>query len=151
MRINRYYTLLQLLFLFPCFVFAQPTEEQKIQTLLEEAAKDFITLPFAEVAKKWWILDDASIYMISMLDGTHFFLKKDEILDMTHPPQQEDVDFKRFNFTIIVDGNVAYAYNDARAIRKDDTLYFHEIRGFKKVNGIWKIHVASFHQFMNLD
>jgi hypothetical protein len=129
---------------------AQSTEDEKaIMQLLIAETDDFTKLSIAELAKKHWILDDKTTMMVTLYDGTHLFLKTSEILEYTQAPPEGHAIATKSDWKFSVTGNVAFVtFAQQAATKEGDKIYSHELRMVEKVNGVWKIHASSVHQYV---
>lgn len=125
-------------------------DEAAIIALLQQAVKDRTTLSLAEVVKKHWILDDKTALSISLRDGAHFQFDAEQLQQQTIQPPPDHADASRDNFVVKVEGNMAFATCHGKATLKEsgNTLLFFEIRVLEKINGAWKIHISSIHEYV---
>lgn len=128
----------------------QSADETAIIALLQQAVKDRTTLSLAEVVKKHWILDDKTALSISLRDGAHFQFNAEQLQQQTISPPPDHAEASRDNFVVKVEGNMAFATCQGKATLKEtgNTLYFFEIRVLEKMNGVWKIHISSLHEYV---
>jgi hypothetical protein len=127
--------------------FAQ-ADEEKIKQLLDAETADFAKMSFAEVVKKHWILDDKTVAMVTMPDGNHLQMKKDELLALTATPPEGHAQVRKFDYQFFMNGATALVYFAQEvSTAEGDKVNSHEMRYLEKVNGEWKIHASSVHQF----
>lgn len=149
------YLILYILFYFgsATVVLAQNTaEEAAIRALLEAETKTFCNASLSEVGKQHWILDDKTILNVSMPDGTHLQMTKDDILDATETPPPNHATFANKDFRFSIQGDIAFVtYTQTATLADGSRISSHEMRILEKVNGTWKIHISSVHQFVPRD
>lgn len=125
------------------------TEEEKIKQLVEAETADFAKMSFADVVKKHWILDDKTVAMATMPDGNHLQMKKDELLALTATPPEGHAQVRKFDYLFFISGTTALVYfSQEVSTDEGDKVNSHEMRYLEKVNGEWKIHASSVHQFL---
>jgi antirestriction protein ArdC len=132
------------------YLLAQHPEATAIQKTIEAETQAQLTESLAEVAKKYWILDDKTVRCISYVDGTTYQHKAADLLTETEIPPVSHATFEKTNFVIEVVGDIAYVTNHQvvnLAEEGQNQQFSHEIRVLEKVNGQWKIHLLSAHQY----
>lgn len=133
-------------------IIAQSADEVAIKNLLESETKAFCNVSLAEVCQKYWILDDKTVMNVSMPDGTHLQFKKAEILDETNAPPENHATFSDKDFVFRIEGNIAFVtYTQTATLADGSRISSHEMRFLEKVNGEWKLHCSSVHQFIPRD
>lgn len=126
------------------------SEETKIINQLDESFKDFASRPLSEVAEKYWILDDKTVLSVTLRDGTHIQYNAEQMLEKTAKPPDDHAETTHQDFKIKIDGNMAFSTCHRKTIVKespDTPIYFFELRVLEKVEGVWKTHIASFHEY----
>jgi hypothetical protein len=142
--------------IFCCFIspiFAQ-TEEEEIKSItkvISDLTSDTPRMPFADVAQKYWLLDNMTTLSISFADGNYFQFNANDLLQQTLPPPENFARYSRENFKIRVVGNTAFENNSGHyeEIESGIVKYFFEFRVLEKVNGVWKVHLFSLHESTN--
>lgn len=133
-------------------IIAQSADETAIKNLLEAETKAFCNVSLAEVCQKYWILDDKTVMNVSMPDGTHLQFKKADILDETNAPPENHATFTDKDFEFRIEGNIAFVtYTQTAALADGSRICSHEMRFLEKVNGEWKLHCSSVHQYIPRD
>lgn len=128
---------------------AQNPDEIAIRQRIEAAGADYARLPLSEVVKKHWLLNEKSRLIFSGKNGEHVALVADEMQEANNPPVPGLVTIERKNFFFSVDGDLAFVYNEQVVTFSDSgkQLHYNEVRGLVKINGEWKINIASIHEF----
>jgi hypothetical protein len=125
-------------------------DTQAIRLVLEAETKDFLKMPLADLTAKYWLMDSLTQMAVSLLDGAHFVYSNELLSQATQKIHDQEVykEFHKSNYNIYWHGNSAFVTNDQYFVRLDNTkVYSYEMRVMKKVNGEWKIHLSSVHQF----
>jgi hypothetical protein len=142
-------------FLFLCFslllslskTIAQTSneEEQAILAVIEAETQDFARLPFAEVARKHWILDKNTFIIATDGKGDATFVSAEDMLKNESVAPEEKTKVEKTNYLIQINGNMATVYHHQTVTLLDFgvTLYSHESRTLEKVDGAWKIHNST--------
>lgn len=126
-----------------------PEEKAVMQVILDETA-DYTKMSFADLARKYWILDDKTYMCVGHLDGISFMQYKDELLARDEITPADQVKVEKSNFKVLVNGNMATIYHNqvVTILETGDKSYSHEIRTLERVNGVWKIHCSTVVQYM---
>jgi hypothetical protein len=125
-------------------------DTQAIRLVLEAETTDFLKMPLADLTAKYWLMDSLTQMTVSLLDGIHFVLTADILSQATQksPDHETYKEFNKSGYNIYWHGTSAFVTNEQYFVRLDDTkVYSYEMRVMKKVNGVWKIHLSSVHQF----
>jgi hypothetical protein len=144
------YVLTNLLFLL-CLssLFGQKNEEAAIQQLLENETEAFTKMSLADVVKTYWIMDDKTLLNVTMPDGNHIQEKLSDLLEDTQVPPEGHAKVQKMDFKFsIFDQAALVSFKQTVTTEEGDKVNSHEIRFLEKVNGVWKIHVSSVHQYM---
>ena len=130
--------------------YGQSNEETAILNVIQQETNDFTKLPFNEVAKKYWILDDKTFICATGQNGDVNFLTKDDMASNDQIAPEDKSIVEKTNYRIIVNGNMATVYHHQKVTLVDYniTLYSHEIRILEKVDGQWKIHCSSVQHYL---
>ena len=122
---------------------AQTTEEEKaILKLIEAETADFTKLSFAEVAKKHWLLDEKTFICATDGQGNARFLRKEDMLgnETVAPEEKTIVEKTDYIFTIVGDLANVYSHQKVTLPEHNYSLFSHEVRTLKKVDGAWKLY-----------
>lgn len=131
---------------------AQNADETAIQQLLEAETNAFTKMSFADVVKKFWILDEKTIANVSMPDGTHLSMSAAQMLESDVVPPEGHATFKNTEWKFRISGDVAFVtYTQMVTLEDGARIGSHEMRFLEKVNGEWKLHMSSVHQFIPKD
>ena len=124
-------------------------DEAAVKNTVEQETIDFSLMSFAEVARKHWILDEKSYMCVTHSDGYTNIQRKEELLARDQAVPQDQVTTEKTNFSVVLNGNMATAYHHqvVTFVETGDKLFTHEIRILEKVEGVWKIHCSSIHQY----
>ena len=144
------YVLTNVLFLL-CLssLFGQKNEEAAIQKLLEDETTAFTKMSLADVVKTYWIMDDKTLLNVTMPDGNHIQEKLSDLLEDTQIPPEGHAKAQKMDFRFsIFDQSAFVSFKQTVTTDEGDKVNSHEIRFLEKVNGVWKIHVSSVHQYM---
>ncbi|MEY3239911.1 MAG: hypothetical protein RIR11_1349 [Bacteroidota bacterium] len=144
------YVLTNLLFLL-CWssLLGQKNEEAAIQQLLENETEAFTKMSLADVVKTYWIMDDKTLLNVTMPDGNHIQEKLSDLLEDTQVPPEGHAKVQKMDFKFSIFEQVALvSFKQTVTTEEGDKVNSHEIRFLEKVNGVWKIHVSSVHQYM---
>ncbi len=143
------YVLTNVLFLLClCSLFGQKNEEAAIQKLLEDETAAFTKMSLADVVKTYWIMDDKTLANVTMPDGNHIHMKLDDLLSQTEVPPEGHAKVQKMDFQFsIFDQSALVSFKQTVTTEEGDKVNSHEIRFLEKVNGVWKIHVSSVHQY----
>jgi hypothetical protein len=149
--INKPISLLIAIFL-PCLIWGQAPsvldEEVAIRTMLQKETEAFTKKSLADVAQEFWLLDDKTLLLVTFPDGTHLSHKAADLLLLTDAPPEGHATFEKSEHKITIMNDLAYDTHDQTVILEDGSRqYSHEIRILRKINGVWKIHISSVHQF----
>lgn len=122
-----------------------------LQNIIESETDAFTRMSLADLAKTYWLLDDKTMMSITTFDGTHFQVRKDDMMQSKEVPPAGHATFLKSNYHFIINGDMASATYDQVVTLTDtgDKLPSREMHIFKKVDGIWKIHLSSVHQIGN--
>jgi TolB protein len=128
---------------------AQSADETAIKELIQAETLAFTKEAFSEVVKKYWILDDKTFSCVTLVDGVTLLLKTEDMLAETSVPPESHATFQKTEYQVSVTGNIAYVYHHQTVKLTDsgDVINSHEVRFLEKINGQWKIHSASIHQY----
>lgn len=131
------------------FVQAQTADEAAIRAVIEAETQAFVNLPFADVVRKFWILDNKTLINATNAEGGHGQVPLADMLSQTDAPPPNHANVVKFDFQIVVNGSMAVARNrqDVSVPDSDIKLHSVELRFLEKVNGEWKIHLSSVHEF----
>ncbi len=131
-------------------VYGQNSEETAILSVIQQETDDFTKLPFNEVAKKYWILDDKTFICATGQNGDVSFLTKDDMASNNQMAPEDKTIVEKTNYRIIVNGNMATVYHHQKVtlVEYNIILYSHEIRILEKVDGLWKIHCSSVQHYL---
>jgi hypothetical protein len=144
------YVLTNVLFLL-CLssLFGQKNEEDAIQKLLENETEAFTKMALADVVKTYWIMDEKTLLIATMPDGNHIQEKLSDLLSHTEVPPEGHAKVQKMDFQFsIFDQSALASFKQTVTTEEGDKVNSHEIRFLEKVNGVWKIHVSSVHQYM---
>ncbi len=124
-------------------------EKAVIQVILDET-EDYTKMSFADLARKYWILDDKTYMCVAHLDGINFMQYKDELLARNEIAPADQVKVEKSNFNVLVNGNMATIYHNqvVTILETGDKSYSHEIRILERVDGVWKIHCSTVVQYL---
>lgn len=129
--------------------YGQSSDEEAIKQLLQNETEAFTKMSLADVAKKFWVLDDRTLLNVTMPDGNHLQLLKDDLLSQAEVPPEGHAKVAKSDFRFLINGNTALvSFSQTVTTVEGDAVNSHEIRYMDKVNGEWKIHVSSVHQFV---
>jgi ketosteroid isomerase-like protein len=138
-----------LLFSSGSILFAQSDEEAIRQRIQDETA-DFCKMSIADLCKKHWIMDDKSFMLVTLIDGVTLISKKEDLIQDTTVPPDGHAKIEKTDYVISITGNTAYAYHHETATLQDGgKITAHQVRVLEKVDGVWKIHASSVHQYKN--
>jgi hypothetical protein len=143
-------TLLAIL-LFACQFLHAQTEEDAIKAVVYAETEAFSKKSVADMAKEFWILDEKTIMMVTLVDGTTLQMTTSDILEQTSVPPESHATFVKSNFRIQVLGAMAYvAYDQVVTLSAEEgggKVLSHEIHVMEKVAGVWKIHASAVLQY----
>jgi hypothetical protein len=125
-------------------------DTQAIRLVLEAETTDFLKMPLAELTQKYWLLDSMTLMAVSLLDGSKKVFDQQSFAKASTkiPSQNIYKEYHKSNYNIYWHGESAFVTNEQYFIRQDGTkVYSHEMRVMRKVDGLWKIHLSSVHQF----
>jgi hypothetical protein len=127
----------------------QSQEIAAIKKVIEDETKAYTELPFHEVAKKFWILDDATFICYSDGQGGSVFRRKDDMLTVTEAQPTDQTNVEKYDYIFSIVGDMASVYHAQKVTipAENITSYSHEIRTMQKVGGTWKIHNLTVLQF----
>ena len=131
-------------------VHGQTADELTLKNIIESETQSFTQMSFADVAKKFWLLDQKTRALVTISDGTQIFANQDDMLANNSTPPPGHATFLKTNFRFVVNGNLASAsYDQVVTITETgDKLYSKELHIFQKVADVWKIHLSSVHQYV---
>lgn len=126
-----------------------PEEKAVIQVILNET-DDYTKMSFADLARKYWILDDKTYMCAGHLDGISFIQYKDELLARDEITPADQVKVEKSNFNVLINGQMATIYHNqvVTLLETGDKTYSHEIRVLEQVDGVWKIHCSTVVQYL---
>lgn len=122
---------------------AQTTEDEKaIIQVIEQETRDFTQMPFSEVAKKHWILDDKTFILVNDKEREPKMLRQEDMLANNELAPQEKMTVLKENYIITVVGDMANVYCQQTVTHHEynSVQNSHEVRSMQKVNGVWKLH-----------
>lgn len=125
------------------------TEEEQIRQTIEAETAAFVNLSFAQVAERYWIMDDRTILNVTGPDGDCLQVDRLAIESRTEVPPPDHAQALKTNFQYLIRGNMAFVTCDQTVSFPDSTfkLLSHEFRVMEKVNGQWRIHQMSVHHY----
>lgn len=127
---------------------SQTDDEKAIIKLVEDETKAFCKLSLADVVKEFWILDSQTIKFVSLPDGLHKESNAEDMLTETSVPPENHATFANSAYNIRVSGEMAFlTYTQVATLENGARVHSHEMRVMEKVEGRWKIHIASMHLF----
>ena len=128
----------------------QNNEETAILAVIQQETNDFTKLPFNEVAKKYWILDDNTFICATGQNGDVSFLTKEDMLANNQIGPEDKTIVEKTNYRTIINGHMATIYHHQKVTLVDYNivLYSHEIRIMEKIEGQWKIHCSSVQHYL---
>jgi ketosteroid isomerase-like protein len=146
MRKIAFYTLF-LLFSTP--LCAQQSEDQRIEQVIRNESKALDSMSFAEVVKRYWLLDDHTLQIITFKDGFTQTKRVKDLLEVTLAADPGHATVEKTQFESTVSGDVAYSYHHQLVTIHEtgEKIYSHETRILRRVNGRWLIHVAIVQQY----
>lgn len=71
----------------------QKAVEATLQNIIESETQAFTKMSFADVVKTFWLLDDKTLALVTIADGTQITANKDDILSNTSVPPQGHATF----------------------------------------------------------
>ncbi len=132
----------------PYLTLGQSTDEQSIKSLLEQETKDFSTMTLSDLVRKHWIMDDKTIMNVTLVDGNHICYRLEEILTFDKLTSGDVPKIEKYDYKFSVIGNAAFVTFSQKVVTgENDAVYSHECRFLEKVDGSWKIHASSVHQY----
>jgi hypothetical protein len=137
--------------LIPNWAFSQDLQDEEtvIRAMLQRETEAFTRMSIADLVQEFWLLDDKTLLLVSLYDGTHLAYKKDDLLQNTEVPPEGHASFVKSEHKITIIGDLAYdTHEQAVELEDRSKLYSHEIRILRKVKGEWRIHVSSVHQYV---
>jgi hypothetical protein len=143
-----------LLCFFVCFTvvaaYAQTSEETTIRQLIEAETNAFSQMAFADVAKKFWIVDDHTYMCVNKPGDYHFVLRKEDFITATAFLPQDKVIVEHTGHEFIINGNMASVFFNQTITTPEtgDKQYSHEIRILEKGADGWRIHCSSIHYYI---
>ena len=139
-------------FFIPFLIFGQSAEEAAIKNLCVAETTAFCKMSISDVVKTYWIVDDKTIMNVSMPDGTHIQLSGADALNDTNVPPENHATFKNSEYKFSIYGDIAVVtYTQEVTLAEGGRVNSHEMRVVEKVNGEWKLHISSVHQFVPRD
>ena len=146
---QRFTLLLSLFIVAATASFAQTADEAELKKLIESETEAFTRMSLADVCKTYWTLDENSILNVTILGGNVFQIKKEDVVQNTEAPPAGHAVAVKSNFHYVIIGDMASAtYDQVVTITETgDKVYSRELHIFHRVNGVWKIHLSSVHQF----
>lgn len=142
-------TFLGLLMAFSFQLTAQNPDETAIKKLLDDTGNDYCELSFADIVKKYWHVDAKTRFLFTGKGGEHVSLSGEELLMVDTPPTKGYATSRKENYLMEIEGNTAYVTSDqiVTITETGKKLHYHEFRGLKKINGAWKVHISSIHEY----
>ncbi len=128
------------------FLLAQNSPDEKaILQVIQQETEDFTKMPFADVAQKYWILDEKTFICTIDPDGSCSILKMEQILSQTEIMPHEKTKVEKTEFKVFLSGNNATVYHHQLVKLEAEGIIIrsHEVRNMEKVGGEWKIHTSS--------
>jgi hypothetical protein len=138
--------ILAIVLAWPVFLSAQDkNEQQQIIDVIEQETIDFTKLPFSEVLKKHWILDEQTYIRTVEPDGKTSIVTLEDLKEVPNIIPQELPEVKKSDFVVQLHGSKATVYHYQVATIKTEGIVTrsHEIRSMEKIGGTWKIHNST--------
>jgi hypothetical protein len=139
--------------LFFCFLnvaplAAQVSEEAAIRQMIEAETHAFTLESVADVARKYWVLDEKTLKIVSVpQDGIVIISNAEDILSETEVPPPSHATVEKTDFIFQINGHAAVVHNNQKVFiaETNQTRHTREVRLLQKVDGQWKIHLMTIH------
>jgi hypothetical protein len=120
-------------------------EEEAVKNVLTAVTQAAVRQSWAEVAQTSFVLDDKTVLLFSHADGQLDQLGKDDLLKSTAVPTA-GVTSTLANIKIVVIGDAASAsFDETRVEPNGQRTLLHVMWYLEKKDGVWKVHVLSYH------
>jgi hypothetical protein len=128
---------------------AQTADETAIREVIEGETQAFVNMPFADVVKKFWVLDHKTLINSTNAQGGHGQVPLADMLSQTDVPPPNHAEVVKSDFVFVINGNMAVVRNKQVVTIAEMNFVQNsiELRFLEKVDGVWKIHLSSVHQF----